>query len=178
MVERHGSEVAAELRKSERKRLIESIGIIDGVLAKTDLPESTIVYRGHKMIVPAGKDPVEYIRSHYKVGSQYSKESYGSTSLNPSIGAYFAGKPTSKTDNGQTKVGVVFEMATTEGAPLRTLSSVQNEDEILLPRNKKFRVAGVYESIAFESVDLDEESDVLRTKNQTAKHIVIRLIEA
>lgn len=178
MVERHGAEKAAELRASERKRLIESIGIIDGVLERSVLPENTIVYRGHKMVVPAGKEPFEYIKSCFKLGSQYSKESYSSTSLNPSVGAYFAGKPTSKTDTGQTKVGVVFEMVATEGAPLRALSSVQNEDEILLPRNKKFRVASVHESVTFEGVELDEESDAIEATHKKTKHIVIRLIEA
>lgn len=178
MVNKYGAKEAAAMRKRDRERLIESIAVIDGVLDETKLPENSIVYRGHKIIVPSGKDPVEYIKSKYKVGSKHSKESYDSTSFNPAVGAYFAGKPTSKTESGDTKVGVVFEMMTTEGAPIRSLSSVQNEDEVLLPRKKEFRVAGVYESVAFEDVEIDEESDGISATGKKTKHIVIRLIEA
>lgn len=177
MVKKYGAAEAATMRKKDRERLIESIAVIDGVLDETKLPENSIVYRGHKLLVPAGKDPVEYIKSQYKVGSQYSKESYDSTSFNPAVGAYFAGKPTSKTETGEIKVGVVFEMLTTEGAPIRSLSSVQNEDEVLLPRKKKFRVAGVHESVTFEDVEIDEESDGIAATGKKTKHIVIRLIE-
>jgi hypothetical protein len=178
MVEKYGAEEAASMRKRERERLIESIAVIDGVLDGTKVPDNTVVYRGHQILVPAGKDPMEYITSHYKVGSGYSKESYDSTSLNPAVGAYFAGKPASKTETGETKVGVVFEMLTSEGAPIRSLSSVQNEDEVLLPRKKNFRVAGVHESVAFQSVEIDEESDAIHDNKKKTKHIVIRLIES
>lgn len=177
MVGKYGAEEAAAMRKRDRERLIESIAVIDGVLDETKLPDNSIVYRGHKIIVPLGKDPLEYIQSQYKVGSKHSKESYDSTSFNPAVGAYFAGKPTSKTETGETKVGVVFEMLTTEGAPIRSLSSVQNEDEVLLPRKKEFRVAGVHESVTFEDVEIDEESDGIEATGKKTKHIVIRLIE-
>lgn len=177
MIEKYGEDEAREMRVKARERLIESIGVIDNILAKATLPEATVVYRGHRVTIPKGVKPLDYIASQHKMGSEFSVKNYASTSLNPAVGAYFAGKQSLRKQDNENKVGVVYEMLTTEGAPIRTHSAVEVEDEVLLPRDKKFRVAGIHEKVTFESIDVDEETDRIFLNHSKQKHIVIRLIE-
>lgn len=156
-------------KKNLKATLTERIELIDEATAY-HLPQPTTVYNGFNVVIPKGKDTLAYIKNMHTIGSLYSRPSYMSTSTNPAVAAAFT------EEEGNTGTPVVYEILTNHGAPLRELAPLSTEDEILLQRNKQFRIVQVKESVTFNEAWLSENDTVTLSGNQT-KIIVIQLIE-
>lgn len=105
----------------------QNIGNIDAVLARSRMPEDTVVYRGIKP--PFSKEILAA-----KVGSTISDPGYVSTSLKGDTSKAFA-----------TPEGVVLKMLLPKGNSAyvmngRGASHYPKEHEVLLPRGSRFRV--------------------------------------
>lgn len=154
-------------KKQLKKEITDRIEIIDEAM-KLCLPTPTLLYHGFDIEIPQGKDPFTHIESIHAIGSLYSRPSYISATTNPSVAAAFT------TDRKGTPV--IYEILTTQGAPLRELSALSTEDEVLLPRDKKFRVVQVTKKVSFDDVGLGED-DTISSLNSQSSIIVIQLIE-
>lgn len=107
-----------------------AVGEIDKVLARSKIPENTIVYRGIKP--PFSKKILAA-----KVGSVISDPGFASTSLKKSISSNFA-----------TTEGAVLKILLPAGSPAyvmngRGASHYPKEHEILLPRGSRLRVRSI-----------------------------------
>jgi len=157
----------AAYKKGLNAAIVARIKNIDEVTAYR-LPQATTVYNGFNIAIPEGEDSLSHVKSLHKVGSLYSRPSYMSTSTNPAVAAFFC------KESDQTPV--VYEILAKHGAPVRELSPLATEDEILLPRDKKFRIVQVKEAVSFDDIVLRED-DTITSWDTQSKIIVIQLIE-
>jgi hypothetical protein len=159
-----------EYKKLLRTQIPQRIEKIDAAIKDHKLAEPTIVYSGKGIAIPEDKTPIEHIQELHKIGETYSRPSYTSTSTNPAVASFFTDS------NGATDVPIVYEYLTTEGAPLRKLSALSVEDEVLLPRDKKFTIVGVKNEIKFD-VAIVGEDDSIRQVQEPLNVIVVQLVE-
>ncbi|MEY9839450.1 ADP-ribosyltransferase [Streptacidiphilus sp. EB103A] len=135
---------------------------MDSALAKarTDGRLHT-VYRGYTppMDVRRSDTVQQWARTTFQVGQTYRDDSYISTSHCPQKAAAFShtlwkhkkgavgpGWTADGSTSGHSSHKVVFEIVTSHGAPLATMSGMRNlERERLLPRSSTFRVVGIHE---------------------------------
>ncbi|MFJ4680498.1 ADP-ribosyltransferase [Kitasatospora sp. NPDC088783] len=124
-------------------------GHLDAALAKAQPPQRPHrTFRGFRppQEVLESDGTVEWARRTFTVGGTYRDESYMSTSHCPKIAASFAS--TRHLREGKWREAshqVVFEVVSSKGAPLASISSYRNtERERLLPRGGNFRVVGVH----------------------------------
>ena len=158
-------------KKGLKADLDERIKIIDETTSFR-FPLPVTVYSGMNIRIPEGEDALAHIKSIHKIGSLYSRPSYVSTSTNSAIAASFT------VDNGKTPV--VYEMITSQGAPIRKLSWLPVEDEVLLPRDKKFRIVQIKETITFDDVTVDDEGAIAKVRGRgrgKKETIVIQIVE-
>lgn len=105
--------------------------MLDSVLEK--LPkENTVVYRG--LTFPSQGKISE---SMFKVGSEFTDKAYMSTSLS---------RGTAKSFTLPGKDTVILEISTESGRKISQFSGMRTEEEILIPRNTKFKVTEIVPS--------------------------------
>lgn len=135
---------------------------LDSAIASAETPdEPHLTYRGYTP--PA--EVIEYdcvpqwAHANFPVGGTYTSPSYTSVSHCPQVAVGFSDNYT-VTPNGQHKKAshrVVFELLTSNGAPLAAVSEFDNDErERLLPRDGTYRVVGVH-----DNVDIDGKQAVL-----------------
>jgi len=149
--------------KSRVTRLDEAISLAE----KPSQPRK--LYRGISVNESHG-DIEDWISKNYPVGETVEQKSYMSSSMNPHQAVYF-GETTTGT---QPEREIVFEFLTKEGAPLGDETSMLGlrEQEVILPRNSKFKVAAVHRNSDFTYGN--NEGDSL---NRTFRKTVIQLID-
>lgn len=109
------------------------------------------LYRFYK--VPDGVTPTQFIEKYFQEGEGYTDRGYMSTSADPE----FIMSSLHKKNKGKRNINyVVMEIVTKQGASLQASIQGQSgniqslEKEYLLPRNMKFRIAGVRKQQVFE----------------------------
>lgn len=121
--------------ESERTRefLKEAVNTLDSVMMKSPKDKERIVYKGMRF----GNDGIEnasvWADKKMVVGSEVTFDGYQSTSL-----SYDVANET-YADNED---AVIFEIKTSEGVNISSLSSYSEEQEVLLPRNSTYKVVG------------------------------------
>jgi hypothetical protein len=85
-----------------------------------------------------------YAEKRFAPGSEFSLGGYQSTATNV--------EPALDASVNRNSPGIIFEIHATKGLRLKGLQAdaVNDEDEILLPRNTRYRVIGVSRSVEFE----------------------------
>lgn len=126
-----------------------------------------VTYRGVGVHLRDGEDLERAILREYFPHSIIELKEFISTSLNPSIASYFSVK---------TLDSVVLEIRAKSGISLK-LSDSSNEEEMLLPRNSKFRVIAVRPYVRYQQIDFDEESNYLKETNNKEQIMTIVLEE-
>ena len=153
-----------DLVKQVKQRLVKQVKLMDEAFTIIS-PESPYqTYRGENIQILPGESPDQAVTRAFFPGSEISRASYVSTSLNPSIAAYFASK------NPKDTVSVVLEIKAKTGISLKNIAEATNEEEMLLPRNSTFKVTTVRPFASYQNVEFDEETDYLKP---TANHQTI-----
>lgn len=149
----------AQLRKENRifkgdlSEVKEKTALLDSAIAKAPKPnEPRKLFRYFQ--VPDGVTSEEYMRRYFKEGESFKDRGYMSTSVDPEF-------ITALVDGEKEKKGnfIVMEIITKQGASLQNekvgrSGDIQSlENEILLPRNMKLRIAGVRKSQRFAFAD-------------------------
>lgn len=136
----------------ERKALIvyppekisEAVKNIDAVFEKNKLAEPIVTYRGlnqHNFPQEVSKSDTytSHVEETFKPGSVHTFPGYLSTSLDPATARGFAGSQ------------VVMEIKTKSAIPTGFTSEWKSEKEILIQRDRKFKVLGVKRNIPYEA---------------------------
>lgn len=103
---------------------------MDKYLAQNKVPVAGVLYRGVSFNEP----------QNFEVGQEVSDAAYLSTSSNPKVAMYVASKRENDTN------GVIFRLNVKEATPMN-----EQEQEYLLERGKKFKVAAVRKNASFKS---------------------------
>lgn len=142
---------------SMRERLTKQIKHIDSAFEIVKPSHQYVTFRGEKVNVREGETFEKAVFRQYFPDSVIERKSYLSTSLNPSIASYFAGKDIHS---------VVLEIRAKTGISLKELSDSSKEEEMLLPRNSQFKVVMVKPYMHYQKIDYCEESDNLTVRNE------------
>lgn len=101
-----------------------------------------------------------YVKDNYQVGKRVSFKGYQSTS---------ATRTTAYNWLGTNKSGVIYEIKTPEGIAIRNISSISEENEVLLPRESEYVVVGVHKdkrgTNIVQMVAINENGDLLDGTN-------------
>ena len=142
------------MRQYKEEKVNEAIQHIDAVFEKNRLNEAIVTYRGlndHNFPkeVTSYKDGesveehyekyINHIQENYKAGTTHSFPGYLSTSLDPSQAKGFAGSK------------VIMEIKTRSAIPTGFISAWNSEKEVLVQRDRKFKVLGVKRNIAYDA---------------------------
>jgi len=166
-----------KIEPEDQTLLAENVAAIDSALSLAEPPPShRKLYRG-LAVTQAHGDISQWVSTHFPLGKTVQQKSYMSTSLNPSVAVTFGSVGIADLGNPNEKsaIPVVFEILSKQGAPLGDqLHSVGvREQEVLLPREAKFKVVGVTHNVKF-TYGNSESNDF----NRTATRTVIQLIDA
>ena len=136
---------------------------------KTIKPEAPYTtYRGEVVTIDEGQTPEQAILGKFFPGSKVESKSFFSTSLNPSIAAYFAKKAK------KNQVSVILEVKAKNGISMQGLPEAPLEDEMLLPRNSSFTVSAVRPYSTYQDIEFSEESVYLKEeKGRTSIFTVV-----
>lgn len=121
--------------ESERTQefLKEAVNTLDSVMMKSPKDKERIVYKGMRF----GNDGIEnarvWVDKNMVVGGEVTFDGYQSTSLSYDV----ANNTYADNDDA-----VIFEIKTSEGVNISSLSSYPEEQEVLLPRNSTYKVVG------------------------------------
>jgi hypothetical protein len=167
-----------EDRAAEKEEMDEIIPLLDEAISLA--PKSEFrrqLYRG--MNLPSNiksEDVSSWIHENFPVGGVVSQKSYMSTSLSADRAVLnFTNRWPRMHDRT-----VVFEIISNEGAVLgdETALHGSKEAEVLMPRNKKFRVLSIDENVTYTTSGFSEGfSDAPEDTSPTQK-TVIRMIDA
>jgi hypothetical protein len=130
----------------EVEAMEKQIALLDSAIAKAapvDTPRK--LYRG--MVIPNHiEDLNQFFEDKFTPGTVFSQKSYMSTSLNPSLAVTFS-EPFTVPQNRT----VIMEIISKNGAPLGNDLSAMGikEQEVLLPRNTKFKVVAIQRDVHF-----------------------------
>lgn len=141
-----------EGRSNPDVKLTRQVTQIDSAFETIKPSSSYVCYRGEKIHVQEGENFEKALLREFFPDSVIERKSYLSTSLDPSVASYFAGK---------TSQSVVLEIRAKSGISLKNLSDSSKEEEMLLPRDGKFRVVLVKPYVRYEKIDYCEESNIL-----------------
>ena len=101
----------------------------------------------------------KFVEENYSLGQEVKFDGYQSTSVSPVIGAGYA--------SGN---GILFEIKTSSGLNASSISHYDVEQEVVLPRDSRFMVVGVHDSVSFKY------SENGKHNGQTKLHVV-QLVE-
>lgn len=126
------------------EKISEAVKNIDAVFEKNRLEEPIVTYRGlnqhnFPQEVSNADTYTPHVEETYKTGSVHTFPGYLSTSLDPATARGFAGSQ------------VVMEIKTKSAIPTGFTSEWKSEKEVLIQRNRKFRVLGVKRNIPYEA---------------------------
>jgi 2'-5' RNA ligase len=123
------------LDEDDREDVQQSIDAIDKAMKHGKLKKPEMVWRG--ISFPNDEEHksfMERMQSSLDTGGEVQMAGYQSTTVNPAVGASYAG-------SGPT--AVAFEIKASHGLYVTPISKIAHEEELLLPRNAKFRVVGI-----------------------------------
>lgn len=149
------------------KKLSEQVRNIDSAFQLVKPSAPYVCYRGEKITVQEGESFEKAVLREFFPDSEIERKSYLSTSLNPSIASYFSRKGSQS---------VILEIRAKSGISLK-LSDSSNEDEMLLPRDGRYKVVAVRPYVEYQTIDYNEESDYLAVTNQKQQIMTIVLEE-
>lgn len=137
--ETDGSPFGSNLDPDLRNKLISSLehgtSQIDAFISKSGkFPKPVTVFRGER--TPKGVSMAEHLAKNYPVGKEVEIKRYLSTSMDPKIASEIT---------GESSDSYVLVIKTKEGVMLGENISEQGlrEKEVLLPRDKKYKVTNV-----------------------------------
>lgn len=143
-------------------------GHVTSAMAKAPLQQRT-VYRGMSSWHNAFKNPDgtktsinEYVASHFSLGQEVVFDGYQSTSSSVEIGQNYT----------STRDGLLFEIKTSSGLNVTSVSQFDREHEVILPRSSRYMVVGVHERVNYSSKPVD--SSLVKTAYNTT---VVQLVE-
>lgn len=175
----HGKDITAEPDNMEvtfpEHRITgyeQRIKTLDTALAQVTPPaEPRLLYRGMRVPFSVEDSNVRgWIGEHFPVDGVISQKNYMSTSINADTAERF-------TANGDNiKRSVIIEIVSKQGAPLGEGTSWfgDEEKEVLMPRNARFKVVSVDYDVDFSA----EEEWTNGKGNQVNKRTVVRLMDA
>lgn len=134
-----GAQYEGETKEALLKKLATGVNHLDNLVAKAGmLPKPVQVFRGEKP--PKGMSAAEHLKSAYPVGGTITVSRFLSTSMDAKV----ASEITSSSDNSY-----VLAIRTREGAMLSGNISEHGlrEKEVLLPRNRSYRVESISEAV-------------------------------
>jgi hypothetical protein len=140
---------AAARGESDDPRLRRSVNAIDRVLRKAPLlPRPVYAYRGINVQPDVAERLTREFEEAARTGGTVTLRGFQSTSLTPGLAHGFA------TTISARKGGVPlhFEIRAREGMYVDPLSDMGGENELLLPRDRQYRVVGVSESVPVRGV--------------------------
>jgi hypothetical protein len=154
--------------------LADVVAKMDGLLEKATPPEEPrVLYRGMAINYTVKKKDVRnWVAENFPVGGIISQKSYMSTTLS----AGTASRKFAYSIDPTSDRSVIMEFVTKQGAPLGETTSFlgQTENEVLMPREAKFKVVsvdyGVPYKVGANFYTTDQVSEGKRT--------VIRLVDA
>lgn len=155
--------------------MIDLVSTMDSALNSVHSDGQQILYRGLKrrnINLSSTEELHEYIDDRYKVGEEVSFKGYLSTTTNPSVGLNF-GSPAGPTN--LRNEGIFFELKTSRGvdiAPINAATVRHDEEEWLLPRNTRWRIAAVHKSTRITTKD-----DALYGVKQFIPATLVQLVE-
>jgi hypothetical protein len=163
----------SEERKQELSGWVEKL---DKVLTLTKkLDEPRMLYRGATVpgTVP-NRSINKWLTDNYKIGSVWSNKTFTSTTVDPDGNDIFISTPLGFDYNQDRHV--IFEFLTREGAPLGVTTADMGaaESEVLLPRNKNFRIVGLYK---YTDYAVEYQSSEGKVAPFTTKRTVIQLVD-
>lgn len=153
------------------KNLNRQIDLLDSVFDVIKPTKPYVTYRGEVVKINEGESLHNAVTREFFPGSIVTKESYLSTSLNPAIAAHFAGKG-KQPDAGR----VILEIQAKSGVSMKEPSE-SKEEEMLLPRNGKYKVIGIRPYVSYQSIDYDEETDDLQELAENKQIMTVILEE-
>lgn len=142
-----------KVRKYSKKKIKEAIKAIDSAFEKNHMAEPVVVYRGlnlhnfseevNDMKTKEGETYLDKYKNHiaekYQEGSVHTFPAYLSTSADPSKARSFA------------QSNVIMEIKTRSVIALGFISSWESEKEMLVQRDRKFKVVSVKQDIAYDA---------------------------
>lgn len=156
-----------------------NIKALDEFISNADEPaEPRMLYRGLKLPQMEAKEVDSYLEEHFPVGGVISQKNYMSTSLNADVGYGGFSDAVDKTKFAiDPKRSVVFEIVSKQGAALTygTSSFGEDETEVLMPRNAKFKVLSVHKE---QPVTYYGNPRFSAFTEQQATKTIIRLVDA
>lgn len=142
-----------KVRKYPKKKINAAIKSMDTAFEKNRMAEPVVVYRGlnlhnfseevNEMETKEGETYLDKYRNHianeYQEGSIHTFPAYLSTSADPSKARSFA------------QSNVIMEIKTKSAIALGFISSWESEKEMLVQRDRKFKVVSVKHDIAYDA---------------------------
>lgn len=129
--------------------------------------EQRITYRGlrgkSRLLQTAGGRN-SYIDKNCQIGAELTFDGYQSTTYDPDAAAGFA-----RTD------GIIFEIKSSSGLHLTSISDHPPEMEVILPRGAKYVVVGVHKDVDYQTLSTDYETDKVITSRKLVS--VVQLVE-
>ncbi|MFD7553595.1 ADP-ribosyltransferase [Streptomyces sp. NPDC059835] len=127
---------------------------LDSAIARAARPaQPHITYRGYQppMDVRRADGVLEWVHENFKVGGTYRDPSYISVSHCPEVAGGFSRNKWFSPATGEEGIashGVVFEIVSSHGAAVASVSAFDNEErERLMPRNSAFHVVGIQDNV-------------------------------
>jgi hypothetical protein len=121
--------------------LAEVTNALDETLYKIKPRERTL-YRGKSESTARIPNAQKYVEANYSLGQEVVFDGYQSASLSAGVAADYA-----------CDTGIVFEMKTISGANVVSISEYDHEQEILLPRQTRWKVVGVHYKVDYLTED-------------------------
>lgn len=150
------------------KKLDRQIALIDSAFGVIKPSNPYVSFRGEKINVQEGETFEKAVMCEFFPDSVIDRKTYVSTSMNPAIASYFAGKA---------KHSVVLEIRAKSGISLKKLTDSSKEEEMLLPRDSHFKVLMVKPYVRYQKINYCEESNNLSEINETQQIMTIVLEE-
>jgi hypothetical protein len=150
------------------KKLDRQITLIDSAFEVIKPSQPYVCYRGEKINVEEGKTLEQAVMRDFFPDTVIGRKPYLSTSMNPSIASYFAGK---------NERSVILEIRAKSGISLKKLSDSSKEEEMLLPRGSQFKVLTVKPYVRYQKINYCEESDNLSETREMQQIMTIVLEE-
>jgi hypothetical protein len=140
---------AAARGESDDPKLRRSVNALDRVLRKAPLlPRPVYAYRGINVAPDVAERLTREFEGAARTGGTVTLRGFQSTSLAPGVAHGFATSVSAKKGG----VPLHFEIRAREGMYVDPLSDMGGEAELLLPRDRQYRVVGVGESVPVRGV--------------------------
>lgn len=152
---------------SDRK-LDKQVALIDSAFEVVKPSQSYVCYRGEKIDVQDGESFEKAVMREFFPDTVIDRKPYLSTSMNPAIASYFAGK---------NERSVILEIRAKSGISLKKLSDSSREEEMLLPRDSQFKILTVKPYVRYQKIDYCEESNNLSETSEMQQIMTIVLEE-